>query len=102
MRRFAETPRAVLLGTQMVSKGHHFAGVELAAVGGDVGSQQRETLPAAPGDRQILFLGLANHLGHLRLFGVHYRNLPGDRHCFRGCLDWHREVDGEGLANLQR
>src|SRR4029453_15321700 len=32
LRRFAETPRAVLLGTQMVSKGHHFAGVELAAV----------------------------------------------------------------------
>jgi primosomal protein N' (replication factor Y) len=32
LRRFAETPRAVLLGTQMVAKGHHFAGVELAAV----------------------------------------------------------------------
>jgi primosomal protein N' (replication factor Y) len=30
--RFAETPGAVLLGTQMVAKGHHFAGVELAAV----------------------------------------------------------------------
>jgi len=32
LRRFAETDRAVLLGTQMVAKGHHFAGVELAAV----------------------------------------------------------------------
>jgi len=32
LRRFAETDRAVLLGTQMVAKGHHFSGVELAAV----------------------------------------------------------------------
>jgi primosomal protein N' (replication factor Y) len=32
LRRFAETDRAVLLGTQMVAKGHHFAGVALAAV----------------------------------------------------------------------
>jgi primosomal protein N' (replication factor Y) (superfamily II helicase) len=32
LRRFAESERAVLLGTQMVAKGHHFAGVELAAV----------------------------------------------------------------------
>jgi primosomal protein N' (replication factor Y) len=32
LRRFAETPRAVLLGTQMVAKGHHFSGVGLAAV----------------------------------------------------------------------
>jgi primosomal protein N' (replication factor Y) len=32
LRRFAATERAVLLGTQMVAKGHHFAGVELAAV----------------------------------------------------------------------
>jgi primosomal protein N' (replication factor Y) len=32
LRRFSETERAVLLGTQMVAKGHHFAGVELAAV----------------------------------------------------------------------
>jgi primosomal protein N' (replication factor Y) (superfamily II helicase) len=32
LRRFAETDGAVLLGTQMVAKGHHFAGVELAAV----------------------------------------------------------------------
>jgi primosomal protein N' (replication factor Y) len=32
LRRFAETDHAVLLGTQMVAKGHHFAGVELAAV----------------------------------------------------------------------
>jgi primosomal protein N' (replication factor Y) len=32
LRRFADTPGAVLLGTQMVAKGHHFAGVELAAV----------------------------------------------------------------------
>jgi primosomal protein N' (replication factor Y) len=32
LRRFAETASAVLLGTQMVAKGHHFAGVELAAV----------------------------------------------------------------------
>jgi primosomal protein N' (replication factor Y) (superfamily II helicase) len=30
--RFAAAERAVLLGTQMVAKGHHFAGVELAAV----------------------------------------------------------------------
>ena len=30
--RFAEADGAVLLGTQMVAKGHHFAGVELAAV----------------------------------------------------------------------
>ncbi|HEY0414963.1 MAG TPA: primosomal protein N', partial [Gaiellaceae bacterium] len=32
LARFAATERAVLLGTQMVAKGHHFAGVELAAV----------------------------------------------------------------------
>ena len=30
--RFADAEGAVLLGTQMVAKGHHFAGVELAAV----------------------------------------------------------------------
>jgi primosomal protein N' (replication factor Y) len=30
--RFAATDRAVLLGTQMVAKGHHFGGVALAAV----------------------------------------------------------------------
>jgi primosomal protein N' (replication factor Y) len=32
LRRFAGAQRAVLLGTQMVAKGHHFPGVELAAV----------------------------------------------------------------------
>jgi primosomal protein N' (replication factor Y) (superfamily II helicase) len=32
LRRFAAAEGAVLLGTQMVAKGHHFAGVELAAV----------------------------------------------------------------------
>jgi primosomal protein N' (replication factor Y) (superfamily II helicase) len=32
LRRFADADAAVLLGTQMVAKGHHFAGVELAAV----------------------------------------------------------------------
>jgi primosomal protein N' (replication factor Y) len=32
LRRFADAEGAVLLGTQMVAKGHHFAGVELAAV----------------------------------------------------------------------
>src|SRR6478672_5424821 len=32
LRRFAESQGAVLLGTQMVAKGHHFSGVELAAV----------------------------------------------------------------------
>jgi primosomal protein N' (replication factor Y) len=32
LHRFAEAEGAVLLGTQMVAKGHHFAGVELAAV----------------------------------------------------------------------
>jgi primosomal protein N' (replication factor Y) (superfamily II helicase) len=32
LRRFAEASPAVLLGTQMVAKGHHFSGVELAAV----------------------------------------------------------------------
>ena len=32
LERFARAPRAVLVGTQMVAKGHHFAGVELAAV----------------------------------------------------------------------
>ncbi len=32
LRRFAEADRAVLLGTQMVAKGHHFSGVALAAV----------------------------------------------------------------------
>jgi primosomal protein N' (replication factor Y) (superfamily II helicase) len=32
LARFAETDRAVLLGTQMVAKGHHFEGVALAAV----------------------------------------------------------------------
>ncbi|HVV59792.1 MAG TPA: primosomal protein N' [Gaiellaceae bacterium] len=32
LRRFDEAEGAILLGTQMVAKGHHFAGVELAAV----------------------------------------------------------------------
>ena len=32
LERFAASDRAVLVGTQMVAKGHHFAGVELAAV----------------------------------------------------------------------
>jgi primosomal protein N' (replication factor Y) len=32
LERFARTKRAVLVGTQMVAKGHHFSGVELAAV----------------------------------------------------------------------
>ena len=32
LQRFADTDRAVLLGTQMVAKGHHFEGVALAAV----------------------------------------------------------------------
>jgi primosomal protein N' (replication factor Y) len=32
LRRFAETDRSVLLGTQMVAKGHHFSGVTLAGV----------------------------------------------------------------------
>jgi primosomal protein N' (replication factor Y) (superfamily II helicase) len=32
LRRFSEADRAVLVGTQMVAKGHHFAGVALAAV----------------------------------------------------------------------
>jgi primosomal protein N' (replication factor Y) len=32
LERFARAERAVLLGTQMVAKGHHFAGVQLAAV----------------------------------------------------------------------
>jgi len=32
LERFAQTKRAVLVGTQMVAKGHHFEGVELAAV----------------------------------------------------------------------
>jgi primosomal protein N' (replication factor Y) len=32
LERFAGAERAVLVGTQMVAKGHHFAGVELAAV----------------------------------------------------------------------
>ena len=32
LRRFAAAERAVLLGTQMVAKGHHFSGVALAAV----------------------------------------------------------------------
>ena len=32
LSRFAAADRAVLLGTQMVAKGHHFAGVALAAV----------------------------------------------------------------------
>jgi primosomal protein N' (replication factor Y) len=32
LRRFAEAERAVLVGTQMVAKGHHFTGVSLAAV----------------------------------------------------------------------
>jgi primosomal protein N' (replication factor Y) (superfamily II helicase) len=32
LARFAATDRAVLIGTQMVAKGHHFAGVALAAV----------------------------------------------------------------------
>jgi primosomal protein N' (replication factor Y) (superfamily II helicase) len=32
LRRFSEAGRAVLLGTQMIAKGHHFPGVELAAV----------------------------------------------------------------------
>jgi len=32
LQRFSRSEGAVLLGTQMVAKGHHFAGVELAAV----------------------------------------------------------------------
>jgi primosomal protein N' (replication factor Y) (superfamily II helicase) len=32
LRRFAEADRVVLVGTQMVAKGHHFSGVALAAV----------------------------------------------------------------------
>jgi primosomal protein N' (replication factor Y) len=32
LQRFARAERAVLIGTQMVAKGHHFPGVELAAV----------------------------------------------------------------------
>jgi len=32
LQRFADTDGVVLLGTQMVAKGHHFSGVELAAV----------------------------------------------------------------------
>jgi primosomal protein N' (replication factor Y) len=32
LERFAQANRAVLVGTQMVAKGHHFEGVELAAV----------------------------------------------------------------------
>jgi len=32
LQRFADTEGVVLLGTQMVAKGHHFSGVELAAV----------------------------------------------------------------------
>jgi primosomal protein N' (replication factor Y) len=32
LERFSRADRAVLLGTQMVAKGHHFPGVELAAV----------------------------------------------------------------------
>jgi primosomal protein N' (replication factor Y) (superfamily II helicase) len=32
LERFAAAERAVLVGTQMVAKGHHFVGVELAAV----------------------------------------------------------------------
>jgi primosomal protein N' (replication factor Y) (superfamily II helicase) len=32
LSRFAQTERAVLVGTQMVAKGHHFEGVALAAV----------------------------------------------------------------------
>ena len=32
LRRFRDAQSAVLLGTQMVAKGHHFAGIELAAV----------------------------------------------------------------------
>jgi primosomal protein N' (replication factor Y) len=32
LERFARAEHAVLVGTQMVAKGHHFAGVELAAV----------------------------------------------------------------------
>jgi primosomal protein N' (replication factor Y) len=32
LRQFAETDGVILLGTQMVAKGHHFSGVELAAV----------------------------------------------------------------------
>ena len=32
LRRFREADRVVLLGTQMVAKGHHFSGVALAAV----------------------------------------------------------------------
>jgi primosomal protein N' (replication factor Y) len=32
LRRFRDADAAVLLGTQMVAKGHHFAGIQLAAV----------------------------------------------------------------------
>jgi primosomal protein N' (replication factor Y) (superfamily II helicase) len=32
LQRFGQAPRAVLIGTQMVAKGHHFPGVSVAAV----------------------------------------------------------------------
>jgi primosomal protein N' (replication factor Y) len=41
LRRFAATERAVLVGTQLVAKGHHFEGVRLAAaVDADLGLAQ--------------------------------------------------------------
>src|SRR5262249_45641047 len=45
LRLFAETDRAVLLGTQMVAKGHHFSGVALAA---GVGAGTARGGPAFP------------------------------------------------------
>ena len=44
--RFAAADRAVLVGTQMVAKGHHFPGVSLAAV---VDADTGLALPGLPG-----------------------------------------------------
>src|SRR4029077_14633875 len=42
LERFATSDRAVLIGTQMVAKGHHFTGVRLAA---GVGADTRIVVP---------------------------------------------------------
>src|SRR5207237_4765723 len=53
LRRFADAESVVLLGTQMVAKGHHFSGVELAA---DIDADTGLALPHFPAEERALQL----------------------------------------------